>query len=272
MPLPPHVPTPVTRDGYVDGPDGRRFVRTWSPATPSDAAPIVLLHDSLGCVALWRQFPAALCARTQRRVIAYDRLGFGRSAPYPGPLPLDFIATEAADGFAALRREFGLDRFVLFGHSVGGGIAVNIAARYGEACTALITESAQAFVEDRTAQGIRDARALFADPAQRARLHRYHDDKAEWVLDAWITSWLHPDFAAWSLAPALPQLSSPVLAIHGENDEYGSPRHPEMIARLAGGPARAVILSETGHVPHREREADVLTLVADFLHAPVHAA
>ena len=129
----------------------------------------------------------------------------------------------------------------------------------------LITESAQAFVEDRTVEGLEDARALFKDPGQVDRLKRYHGDKARWVLDAWIESWLAPAFATWSLRPVLPQVDCPALVIHGVDDEYGSPVHPALIAELSGGLARLELMADTRHVPHREREADVVAMVRAFL-------
>ena len=255
----------TSQDTAVDGQHGRLFVRTWSPEVPSHLAPIVLLHDSLGSVELWRGFPSALCKATDRQVVAYDRLGFGRSDPHPGTLALDFIAREAEGDFAAVIRQLGIARFIVFGHSVGGGMAVNCAAHHGAACVALITESAQAFVEDRTVEGLEDARALFKDPGQVDRLKRYHGDKARWVLDAWIESWLAPAFASWSLRPVLPQVDCPALVIHGVDDEYGSPVHPALIAELSGGPARLELMADTRHVPHREREADVVAMVCAFL-------
>ena len=107
--------------------------------------------------------------------------------------------------------------------------------------------------------------ALFADPAQGERLAKYHGDKAQWVLDAWIGSWLSPAFASWSLDQTLPQLRSPLLVIHGSEDEYGSPRHPERIVALAGAAAQLVLMPDTRHVPHREREAEVIERVTAFL-------
>lgn len=256
-------------DVWVDHPRGRLFARAWSPAVPragADGSPIVLFHDSLGCVELWRSFPAALCAGTGRRVIAYDRLGFGRSDPSDErPSPLAFIADEARTYFPAIRRQLGFDRFVAFGHSVGGGMAVHCAADLAGACEALVTESAQAFPEDETLLGIAVARERFEDAAQLERLARYHGDKARWVLEAWTECWLHPDFAAWSLAPVLPRVTCPLLALHGEHDEYGTTRHARMIAELARGRSRVEILPGTHHVPHREKEGVVVGLVRDFL-------
>lgn len=243
---------------------GGLFVRKWTPVQVQ-GYPIILFHDSLGSVELWRKFPSALAARTGRAVIAYDRLGFGRSDPRSDTLGLDFVAEEAANSFPALREQLGIGRFVAFGHSVGGGMAVHCAARFAYDCAALITESAQTFVEDRTLQGIREAKAVFADPMQVERLGKYHGAKARWVLDAWIDTWLSPGFADWSLDAVLPQVRCPVLAMHGADDEYGSPRHPEFIGRLAGGPTRIEVMPDTRHVPHREREAAVLDLIAGFL-------
>jgi pimeloyl-ACP methyl ester carboxylesterase len=265
--LPTH-PQPIEhRDHWIQHPEGRLFARQWLPAENARRkAAIVMLHDSLGCTGLWREFPAQLCRATGRPVIAYDRLGFGHSDPRHGRPPLGFVAQEAAHYFPALRDQLGIERgFVALGHSVGGGMAVHCAANAPGSCVALITIAAQAFVEDRTLRSIREAKDLFADPAQVERLARYHGDKTPWVLDAWIGTWLHPDFAAWSLADVLPQVRCPVLAIHGELDEYGSARHPEMIGELCAGPSSVALLEGVAHVPHRERPEQVLALVAGFL-------
>lgn len=255
----------AVEDLWIAHPRGRLFARAWAPAVETAAAPIVLLHDSLGCVELWREFPAALCEATGRRVLAYDRLGFGRSAARDDKLALDFIADEARSFLPAVLKQFGIERFVVFGHSVGGGMAVHCAAAQGERCEALITESAQAFVEDRTVQGLRVAKEQFKAPEQMERLARYHGDKARWVLDAWLQTWLSPAFAGWSLDDVLPHVRCPLLALHGADDEYGSAQHPQRIAARAGAAARVELLAETGHVPHRERPASVLAMVQGWL-------
>lgn len=206
-----------------------------------------------------------MCLESDRPIVAYDRLGFGQSDPSPGKLSLDFIQREAASGFAAVRQNFNFERFILLGHSVGGGMAVNCTATFSDTCTALTTESTQAFVEDRTIRGIEQAKALFEDPIQAARLKKYRGDKAAWVLDAWVNTWLDPAFADWSLKRALPNVKCPVLAIHGMEDEYGSRRHPELIGSLVDGPAQVELLVDTRHVPHREKESVVISIVCRFL-------
>jgi len=144
-------------------------------------------------------------------------------------------------------------------------MAIATAARWPERCAAVVTESAQSFVEDRTRHGLRAAREEFARPGQLERLARYHGAKASWVLDAWIETWLSPAFADWSLDEDIRHVRCPVLAVHGDRDEYGSVEHPGRIARLAPAPSRAVIFERCGHVPHREQPARLLVEVAGFL-------
>ena len=252
-------------DHWVLHPRGRLFARSWAPAGAASGAPLVLLHDSLGCVELWRDFPELLCEATGRHVVAYDRLGFGRSDAREGAMPLDFIADEAKRFFPVVLEQLGITRFVVFGHSVGGGMAVNCAAELGERCEALITESAQAFVEGRTVQGLLAAREQFKAPGQLEKLARYHGDQAAWVLEAWLGTWLSPAFSGWSLVDVLPRVRCPVLALHGADDEYGSPRHPEMIVSLASGPAQLALTVDTGHVPHRERPEHVIAVARAWL-------
>ncbi len=256
----------VTTDHGVVHPRGRLFARQWrADGVDSAGAPVVLLHDSLGCVELWREFPALLAAATRRRVIAYDRLGFGRSDARIGRPSKDFVAEEAVDIFPTLREQLDIGRFAVVGHSVGGGMAVEIAARASADCEALVTMSAQAFVEDRTIAGLRVAQAQFEDPRQVERLAKYHAAKASWALDAWLGQWLDPAYASWSLAATLPRVACPVLAIHGEQDEYGSAAHPRRIVDGVIGPARLEMLPGVGHVPYREQPDLVVRLIADFL-------
>ena len=252
--------TGIHQDNNVAVRGGRVFVRRW--AGGDERAPIVLLHDSLGSVEQWREFPQALATATQRDVIAYDRLGFGRSSARDARPSIDFIDEEGVF-FPALADALGLKRFVLFGHSVGGAMALAIAATQGARCEAVVTESAQAFVEARTLDGIRAAKVAFEDPAQFARLTKWHGDKARWVLEAWTEVWLSPEFAHWSIEAALPRIVCPVLAIHGERDEFGSVAFPQRIAR--GVRDGRMIVHPCGHVPHRECADDVLRWTAEFL-------
>lgn len=257
------------RDYRIDTPRGAIHAVRWSPGTATTRlSPIVLMHDSLGCVALWRDFPERLAQATGRPVVAYDRLGYGRSAPYPGVQPERFIFDEPRGDFAALREALALERFVLLGHSVGGCMAVVTAGQYAGACEALVTVAAQAFTEPRTLEGIREAERDFADPAQMARLARYHGDKAEWVLRSWVDNWHSEAFRHWSLDQALPRVRCPTLALHGEFDQYSSAEQPRRIAALTAGPAEARLLTDCGHVPHRECPERLIDVIRPFLANP----
>lgn len=259
----------VATDRLVTHAQGRIFVRTWADpaALANDQAPIVLLHDSLGSVELWRDFPARLAAGTGRTVVAYDRLGFGRSDPRADVLTPSFIGDEADTAFAAVREQLGIAKFVAFGHSVGGAMAIHCAARYPDDCEALITVSAQVFAEETTLEGIRVAKEQFADPEQLGRLEKYHGSKAQWVLDAWTGTWLSAPFASWSLKEVLPRVRACTLSIHGSDDEYGTTLHPRLIAEWSGAAVRIEIMQEVHHLPHREQPDQVVGLVRDFLGA-----
>lgn len=254
-------------DSLVDTPRGRLAVRCWRP-DGARRAPILMIHDSLGCIALWRGLPKALAEATGRAVIAYDRPGFGASEAAGGAPNADFIAAEMAWHLPPLGAALGFDRVVLFGHSVGGAMAVHGAGDFQDRCDALVTVATQAFVEDLTLAGIRAAERAFADPAAFDRLRRHHGDRTRAVLDGWIGAWTAPGFAGWSLVDALPRVRCPALVIHGDRDEYGSLAHPNRIAGGIAGPVRLQIMPGAGHFPHRAREAEVVAMVADFLAAP----
>lgn len=250
------------QDHWITTAQGRLYARSW----PGHSAlpPLLLLHDSLGCVELWRDFPAALAAASGRTVIAYDRLGFGRSDARTDRLPPTFVSDESASAIPALQAQLGFGHFVAFGHSVGGGMAIACATALPQQVVALVTESAQIFVEDRTRHGIEAAKIQFAAAEQLQRLAKYHGDKARWVLSAWTDTWLSQDFASWNLDAELAQLRCPLLALHGDQDEYGSLLHPQRIARFAPQ-AMVQVLAGCGHVPHREQAGDVLRRICAFL-------
>ena len=204
-----------------------------------------------------------LSGRLGRIVVAYDRLGFGRSTGRTEPPSAGFIVEEAEIYFPLVLRSLDADRFDLFGHSVGGVMAIACAARIS-GCRSVVTESAQAFVEPRTVEGVSKAKEEFEDPEHFGRLLKYHGPKARWVLRAWTDTWLSPAIADWSLTPLLAEVRCPVLAIHGDSDEYGSIAFPETIRRCSGGRSEMYVVPGCGHNPHREKPGLILDLLRDF--------
>ncbi len=258
--------TSKSREGWIGTERGRLYARRWEPTEDTGArAPILLFHESLGSVAQWREFPDYLAKETQREVIAYDRLGFGRSDARTEPMESDLMASEANVYFPKLRAHFEFEKCVCFGHSIGGAISVFCAGAFPESCVAVISESTQVLGEARSWEGIAAARALFRDPIQFSRIEKYHGAKARWVLDAWVNTWDKPEFRNFSLAEPLQKVRCPTLIIHGDRDEFGTIAQPQAMARHISAETRLEILSDVGHVPHRERPMEVATLVRDFL-------
>ena len=248
----------------IEVPGGSVYVKTWTPETASSQSPLILLHDSLGCVDLWRDLPAVLAKKLSRTVIAYDRLGFGKSDARHEPPSLEFIEEEATTYFPVIKQHLSFKHYCIFGYSVGGSMAINIASRDPD-CNAVVTLSAQAFVEDITISGIKDAQELFRQPAQLNRLEKWHGNKAQWILRAWFDVWLSPDFSGWNLRSALSKVQCPVLAIHGEQDQFGSAAFPQFIANNSAGPASMLLLEDCGHTPLKEQPEKVINAVNRFL-------
>ncbi len=249
---------------HVTVPGGTIYTQQWVPKSIQCAIPIVLLHDSLGSVGLWRDFPEQLATHLSRTVIAYDRLGFGQSSAREQIPSKHFIVEEADIYFPVVKQALAIERFTLLGHSVGGAMAVSIAAQDTD-CVAVITESAQAFVEKITREGIQKAQKFFEQGGQMGRLEKWHGEKASWVLNAWTQTWLSPEFLAWSLLPQLKKVRCPLLALHGDQDEYGSIAFPETISQNTRGKSHMKIIQHCGHVPHKEQLPVVLNHIEEFL-------
>ncbi|ACL06886.1 alpha/beta hydrolase fold protein [Desulfatibacillum aliphaticivorans] len=253
-----------TREFQITAPGGSIYAKAWTPEGSYSQVPVILLHDSLGSVDLWRGFPEILAEKLNRQVIAYDRLGFGKSDARHEPPSLRFIEEEGEVYFPWVKSGLSIKKYVLFGHSVGGGMACNIAARDKD-CQGVVTAASQAFVEDLTRQGIIKVQKGFEKPGQMERLKKWHGKKALWVLRAWTDTWLSPDFADWSLEDCMKKVFCPVLAIHGDKDEYGSRAFPEFIAGKAAGPSQMPILKDCGHMPHLEKTDEVIGAINEFL-------
>lgn len=253
--------TITVTDHHLSDGDGTVFARSWTVGGAT-GAPLVLLHESLGSTGMWKTLPVRLAEATGRTVISYDRPGYGRSTPRTDPPGFDFIEREVTEVFPAVKEQLGIGEFLVLGHSVGGAVALRIAATDGD-CLGVISESAQAYVEDLTLDGVRAGRERFADPDQLAKLEKWHGDRARWVVDAWTEIWLDPGFRTWRLE-GLEDVRCPVLVIHGEDDEYGSLDFARTIAEGVGGPARTEVTA-TGHIPHLQAPEQVLRVVAEFV-------
>lgn len=240
---------------------GRRLrVRRLGTAEPV----LVFLHEGLGSITLWRDFPQALCEATGLGAIVYDRCGYGASQERQGPLEPGYLEREAAV-LPEVLEAAGVRRPVLVGHSDGASIALLYAALFPGAPRGVISEAAHVFVEDMTVAGVAEAGRAYGTTALRERLRRHHGDKVDAVFRGWNDVWLSPGHRAWDMTDRLGAITAPLLAIQGADDEYGSALQVEAIVRGVRGPARSLLVPGCGHVPHHQASGPVLEAMARFV-------
>lgn len=226
---------------------------------------LVFLHEGLGSVAQWRDFPDALCAELGLDGVVYDRPGHGGSDAAPAARTFRYLHDEAWQVLPAVLDAAGIERAVLVGHSDGGTIALLFAARSPDRVAAAITEAAHVHVEPETLAGIAAAVEAWRSTDLRHRLARHHGEKAQALFHAWADTWLAPGFRGWNVERDIAGLACPLLLIQGAADEYGTPGQLAAIARAALGPVERLLLPGVGHTPHRQARAATLQAMADFV-------
>ena len=236
---------------------GRRLEHAEIPG--ADPA-LLLLHEGLGSVRLWRDFPAELAAATGRRTIAFSRFGHGDSDAPPRPRTPSFMHEEAREVLPEVRERLGLDDVVLVGHSDGASIALIHAAEHP--VRAVVAMAPHVFVEEMCLAEIRDVRELYAD-GLRERMARHHRDP-DAAFYGWNDVWLHPDFPDWDLRDLLPHVTAPLLLIQGRRDQYGTMAQLDEIERLAAGPVERLHL-DAQHAPQLEAPEATLAAIAGFV-------
>lgn len=251
------------RPGEIRLAEGRLETGWWGPG-PEAAPTILLLHEGLGSLGLWRDFPARLAAATGWGVFAWSRFGYGGSDPVALPRPLDYLQREATGVLPQLLDAIGLRRGILFGHSDGASIAAIHAGACPDArLQAVVLLAPHVFTEPMGLAGVAAMRERYATGDLRARLARHHRDP-DIAFHGWAGAWLDPRFpAAFDLLPLVRRIRLPVLAIQGEADEYGTPEQLHAIAREAPGPVELRLLPGVGHAPHAEAPEMVLAAVRD---------
>jgi pimeloyl-ACP methyl ester carboxylesterase len=231
-----------------------------------DLPSIVMLHEGLGSVAMWKDFPEQVARATGRGVVVWSRRGYGRSTPIDGPRGVRYMHDEALVTLPALLDVLGLERPVLFGHSDGASIALLCAGSPVAAArpvSGVIAMAPHVRVEDVAVESIAAAKLAWDETELRARLARYHDDP-DGAFRGWNDIWLHPGFRDWNIEACLVAIRCPVLAIQGEDDEYGTMDQVERIARVVPD-TEIVRLADCRHSPHRDQPEAVLDAVARFV-------
>lgn len=227
---------------------------------------LVLLHEGLGCVSMWRGFPAQLAAATGLPVFAWSRAGYGRSAPIDLPRPLDFIAREAAGTVGPLLDAAGIGDCFLVGHSDGASIALVYAGTMHDArVRGVVVMAPHVLTETKTVMNIAETKRVFESTDLRAKLARHHGDNVDCAFWGWCDAWLDPGFARWNIESALDGITVPVLAIRGNDDAYNTAVHVASIARRARGDVTRLDLADCGHAPHLEQPDSVRDAIARFV-------
>jgi pimeloyl-ACP methyl ester carboxylesterase len=254
--------------GYVvDG----RWLEAAKIEGPNPKVPtIVMLHEGLGSVAHWKDFPSCLAEATGARVFLYSRYGHGRSDALMEPRPVSYMHHEAQVVLPEILRKAGIERPVLLGHSDGASIAILYAGMFPGSPAALILEAPHVFVEDITVASIAQARVLYQTTDLPQKLGRYHAhvDSLFW---GWNNIWLASGFRDWNIESSLDLIRCPVLVLQGAQDEYGTARQIDAIQHRIPT-ASAIILDACKHAPHRDRPEATLAAIEQFLRTLTHRA
>jgi pimeloyl-ACP methyl ester carboxylesterase len=231
------------------------------PAANAGAPTLVLLHEGLGSVGLWREFPSALATATGGRTIVFSRYGHGQSDSPPVPRTPRFMHEEALDVLPVVLREMGAEDPVVVGHSDGASIALIYAAEHRP--RAVVAMAPHVFVEEMCLNEIRRAREAYVDEGLRERMARHHRNP-DAAFYGWNDVWLDPGFRAWDITDSVARVQCPLLLIQGERDQYGTLAQLDAIERLARGPVRRVHLN-CQHAPHLEQPEETLEQIRRFL-------
>ena len=260
--------TPAPDAGFADLPAtaGRTALRLeyqWLNRDRQDAPIALFLHEGLGSIAMWKDWPQTLCDRLGLRGLVYSRPGYGRSTPRPHDVkwPVDFMTHQARDVLPAFLDALAIDdaeraRMWLIGHSDGGSIALLYASAFPAALRGAAVIAPHVFVEDVTVESIAEAKILYESTDLRARLARYHAD-VDSAFYGWNDIWLDPAFRNWTITDELAAIRCPLIEIQAEDDHYGTMAQIETIAQHVPH-SRLCKLAHGGHSPHRDA-AEILT-------------
>ncbi|HEY4067920.1 MAG TPA: alpha/beta hydrolase [Burkholderiaceae bacterium] len=240
-----------------------RLEYRWVGDAASAQPPVVFLHEGLGSIAMWKDFPARFCTEHGFKGLMFSRYGYGRSTPKPADEDWapDFMHLQAFEVLPALFEALGIARPWLFGHSDGASIALLHAATYP--VSGVVAMAPHVFVEDISIEGIETARDAYRNQDLRRRMSRHHRD-ADVTFWGWNDVWLDPEFRSWNIVATLGTIRCPMLLVQGEDDQYGSLAQLDAIERVVPGHVRRAVLA-CGHSPHLEIPEQTLQAVAGFV-------
>ena len=245
---------------------GVRLECRWIGAPRPGAPVLVFLHEGLGCLAQWRDFPDRVAASLGLPALVYSRAGYGASDPVGLPRPLDYLDREGEIHLPAVLDRAGIDQAILIGHSDGATIAL-VAAGHDPAgrIKAVVAMAPHSFVEDMCVEAIAKVATLWRDTDLRQRLARHHGDNVDCAFLGWNDTWLRPEFKRWHIRDHLAAIRAPVLVIQGEDDEYATLAQVEIVRDLVPGGAGILVLPACGHSPQKDQAQAVLDAIVAFV-------
>jgi pimeloyl-ACP methyl ester carboxylesterase len=225
---------------------------------------LVFLHEGLGSLSMWRDFPEQVARKTGCSALAYSRAGYGNSEEANYPRPVAFMHQEAIEVLPDFLEKMHVHEVLLVGHSDGGSISLIYAAKPIVPVRALVLEAPHVFVEKTTRQSIAASKKEYVSGNLKSRLAKYHPRTDETFLE-WCDVWLRPEFVSWNIEEFLPQIKIPALVIQGEADRFGTVRQVEAIQKGYSGSVETLLVPECGHRPHREKPDQVMSVVVSFI-------
>lgn len=251
---------------------GQRLEYRMIGPRPGAAPTLVMLHEGLGCVGMWGDFPGKLQQATGCGVFAYSRVGYGQSSPVTLPRPLSYMHDEARDTLPKLLDMIGFRHGLLVGHSDGASISTIYAGSHQDhRVQGLVLIAPHFFTEDEGIASIAEAKRAYETTNLRVKLARWHKDPDN-AFHGWNGAWLDPDFRTWDITDALGYIRVPILIVQGEHDQYGTVAQIEAAQRDCYCPVEVVRLSDAKHVPQREAPEATLKAIAEFVTCVLAAA
>jgi pimeloyl-ACP methyl ester carboxylesterase len=245
---------------------GRQIEYSWYGPDSCDSPTLVFLHDGLGCLSLWRDFPARVAEANRCCAFVYSRFGYGNSDPIELPRPVHFMHDEALNVLPAILEAAKIERPILIGHSDGGSIAlIYSGSKFGANVNSVILEAPHVFVEDITIKSIYDAGQEYLHGNLKPRLERHHGKNVDIAFWGWNQVWLNPEFRSWNIEEYLPHIRKPVLAIQGEDDNFGTSLQIDSISKKCSGDVQTAFLPRCAHTPHREQPELTFELIVNFI-------
>ena len=245
---------------------GHRLEHAWYGPPPGDAPTLVFLHEGLGCVRMWRDFPAEVAKGTGCGALVYSRLGYGGSDPVTLPRPLRYMHDEALVSLPDVLDAADVRDAVLVGHSDGASIAIiHAASRTGARVRGLVLEAPHVVCEDISVRSIAKAREAYLHGDLRARLLRWHGSNVDGAFSGWNDAWLDPAFRAWNIEEYLPHVRVPALLVQGADDEYGTLGQLDAIEAGVRARVERLVLPSCAHAPHRDQPGPTLEAIVHFV-------